>query len=305
MAMPESNEPYQIRVVGHRRMPLRDFYHGLLRLSWTATFAVISLAFLAVNAVFALGYLALGGIAHARAGSFLDAFFFSVQTIGTIGYGAMYPESDAVNVLVIVESIIGLILTALVTGLVFAKFSRPTARVVFTKHAVISPMNGVPTLAFRMGNERGNQIVDAQIRLHMVRTEHTDEGSTFYRMLDLRLTRERALSLQRSWTVLHPIDEASPLYRLTPRILLEDEVELHVLVVGLDDTAMQPVHATHRYFAHEVLWGARHVDILTDNDDGHLTLDLRRFHDFESTRPTDAFPYSLEAEPDTAKASSL
>lgn len=137
---------YEIRVIGARQTPLRDLYHGLLRGSWAALFAAISLAFLGSNMLFALGYLATGGVAHARPGSFLDAFFFSVQTMGTIGYGSLYPESVAAGLLVVAESLVGLILTAITTGLVFAKFSRPTARLLFCRQATIGPMNGCPTL---------------------------------------------------------------------------------------------------------------------------------------------------------------
>src|SRR5205814_1714381 len=178
---------YQIRVIGDRRAPLRDFYHALLRLPWAATIGVIAGSFLAVNAIFALGFVLTGGVANARAGSFADAFFFSAQTMGTIGYGAMYPHSTAANSLVVAEAIAGLTLTALGTGLVFSKFSRSTARVAFTREAVISPVNGVPTLMFRTSNQRGNQIVDAQIRVVLSRTDRTAEGATFYRMYDLAL----------------------------------------------------------------------------------------------------------------------
>ena len=283
---------YEIRIIGARPTPLRDFYHGLLRLPWWATCLVISAVFLAANGLFALGYLVTGGVAHARPDSLADAFFFSVQTMGTIGYGAMYPESLAANLLVVGESIVGLILIALTTGLVFAKFSRSTARVVFTREAVISPMNGVPTLMLRLGNQRGNQIVDAQIRVTMVRTEKMAEGSTFYRMLDLNLTRSRAMSLSRSWSVLHPIDDESPLRGATPELIAAQEVELQVLVVGLDDTSMQPVHAAHRYFTHQIVWGARHADVLSEASDGALEMDLRKFHDLEATPSTPDFPYS-------------
>jgi inward rectifier potassium channel len=211
--------------------------------------------------------------------------------MGTIGYGALYPGSVGANTLVVAEAITGLTITALATGLVFAKFSRPTARFVFSREVAISPINGVPTLMFRLGNERGNQIVDAQIRLVMVRTEHTAEGATFYRMLDLRPTRERALSLSRSWSVLHTIDRDSPLAGDTPASLLATEVELQVMVVGLDDTSMQPIHASHRYFARQILWGARHADVLSETEDGNLLLDLRKFHDVQPTPATPDFPY--------------
>jgi inward rectifier potassium channel len=282
---------YEIRVVGDRRAPLRDFYHALLRLPWWATIAAISGAFLATNALFAVAFVFVGGVSHASASSFRDAFFFSVQTMGTIGYGAMFPESTAANVLVTAESIASLLLTAISTGLVFAKFSRSTARLVFSRHAVISPLNGVPTLMFRLGNERASQIVNASIRLVMVRTEHTAEGATFYRMLDLRPSRERALSLSRSWNVLHAIDASSPLAGETPASLAEKEIELTVMVIGTDDITMQMVHGSHRYFAKDIRWGAKLADVLSETSDGHMLLDLTRFHDIEPSDPAPGFPY--------------
>ena len=274
---------YEIRIVGEHPRPLLDFYHGMMRLSWTATLLVICAAYLLINAVFALGYLATGGVENAAHGSFADALYFSVETMGTIGYGSMYPKTDAANVLMVAESMTSLILTALATGLIFAKFSRPTARVVFTREAVISPLNGVPTLMLRLGNERGNEIVDARIRAVIVRSEHLPEGGVFYRMLDLKLSRSHALSLTRSWSLLHPIDQESPLYGATTESLAEQEVELQVFLVGLDDTSMQTVHASHRYYARQILFGARHADVLTEAEDGALILDLRKFHEVEST----------------------
>ena len=282
---------YQIRIVGVRPTPLRDFYHALLRLPWSVTIAVIAGNFLVWNALFAVAFLLTGGIANARPGSFADVFFFSAQTIATIGYGAMYPQSPAANVLVVVEAIVGLTLTALATGLVFSKFSRSTARVAFTREAVISPVNGVPNLMFRISNQRGNQIVDAQIRVALSRTERTAEGHTFYKTYDLTLTRERLLSLSRSWTVFHPIVAGSPLHQCTPAVAREQSIELAISVVGLDDITMQTVHASHRYFDGHIVWGARHADVLSEDAAGDLTLDLRKFHDVEPTAPTPEFPY--------------
>jgi len=282
---------YEIRVIGGGHAPLRDFYHALLRLPWSGTIAVICAAYLLANALFAIAYLEIGGVSHAAVGSFKDAFFFSVQTMGTIGYGAMSPASTAANVVVVIESIVSLLLTALVTGLVFAKFSRSTARFVFTRRAVISPVGGVPTLAFRLGNERGNQLVNAQIRMVMVRTELLPEGGTFYRMLDLHPTRERALSLSRSWNVLHVIDASSPLAGETPASLAEKEIELTVMVLGTDDVSLQTVHASHRYFAKDIVWGAKLADVLSETSDGNMLLDLSRLHYVEPTVATPDFPY--------------
>ncbi len=282
---------YAIRVLGDRRAPLRDFYHALLRRPWRVTIAAISATFLIANAIFALGYLVTGGIGHARAGSFLDAFFFSVETMGTIGYGALYPESTAANVLMVAESITSLTLTALATGLVFAKFSRSTARIAFSREAVVSPVDGVPTLMFRISNQRGNRIVDVQIRAVIVRKQIHSEGHTFYPMTDLHLTREHALSLSRSWSVMHVIDSSSPLFGRTPATVADEESELGVMVVGLDETTMQPVHASHQYFAKQIIWGARHSDILSEAENGDLILDMDKFHDTEPTAPTPDFPY--------------
>jgi inward rectifier potassium channel len=284
---------YGIQVLGERRAPLRDFYHALLRRPWRHTIAAICGVFLGANALFAIAYVVSGGVAHAGARSFVDAFFFSVQTMGTIGYGSMYPESAAANMLVVAESITSLTLTALATGLVFAKFSRSTARIIFTREAVISLVDGVPTLMFRLSNQRGNRIVDAQIRCVVVRKEITAEGQTFYRMLDLHPTREHVLSLSRSWSVMHPIGPDSPLHAKTPDAIAADETEIGVMVVGLDETTMQPIHASHQYFARHIRWGARHANIISEAPNGDLVLDLDKFHDTEPTTPSATFPYPL------------
>lgn len=282
---------YSIIVVGDQRSILRDFYHSLLRWPWSVMIATISGVFLFANMAFAVAFMATGGIAPAGHHSFMDAFFFSVQTMGTIGYGAMYPESPAANTLVVIESTVSLLLTAISTGLIFAKFSRSTAAIVFSEKAVIAPMNGVPALTFRIGNLRGNQIVDAHISLVLIRTETTAEGRSFYRTLDLELIRGRALSLSRSWTVVHEVRGSSPLAGQTPESLAAAGAELQIMVIGMDDITMQPVHASHRYVASQILWGARYVDVLSETPEGDLVLDLTKFHATEPAEPTAEFPY--------------
>lgn len=287
---PSTTGNYQVRVIGAARPPLSDFYHTLLRLSWTRTMLLIAAVYLVINCLFALLYLMTHGVANAQPGSFADAFYFSVQTMGSIGYGAMYPQSDAANLLVVLQSTVSLVVVAVTTGLVFAKFSRPTARLMFSQQATISPIDGVPTLSLRMSNQRANRIIEAVIHMALVKTEHTLEGKLFYRAFDLQLTRERVLSLARSWTVQHVIDEHSPLWGETPGSLREKEAELLVSVSGTDDTWMQNVHANARYDDAQILWGARHVDVLTDEHDV-FTLDLTRFHEVEASEPTASFPY--------------
>jgi len=286
---------YEFIIKGYRIHLLSDFYHALLRHSWPVSFVVITVAFISLNALFALAYMALGGIHGAAPGSFADAYFFSLQSMSTIGYGAMYPESHSAHLLVLVESIVGLIQAALATGLVFAKFSRSTSRMEFAREVVVSPVDGIPTLMIRLGNERANSIVDVQVRLALSRTETTAEGHHFYRNYELSLIRDRLLSLSRSWTLFHRIDDHSPLYGQTPETLREQGVELFVMVVGIDDTTIQAVHAGHRYSHLQIRFGARYVDILSETADGNIILDLERFHDVEPTRPTDDFPYPTNA----------
>jgi inward rectifier potassium channel len=284
-----------VTVIGAPTVRMRDAYHFFLRISWAAALGTIVALYLALNALFAVAYLVLGGVENAHHHSFWDAFCFSVQTMGTIGYGSMYPTSAAANVVMIAESVTSLVVTALATGLVFAKFSRSTARVVFSRQAVIGPMNGVPTLMLRVGNERGNAILEASIRLVLTRTERLKEGTTFYRLVDLKLARDRSPAMARSWTVLHTIDETSPLHGATPETLKRDEVELLATLVGTDDTSLQPVHARHRYLDGEIEWGARHADILSEDDRGNLILDVRKFHLIVPTQATDSFPYPRAA----------
>lgn len=284
----------EIKVIGGRRTPIRDFYHAFLRARWWAALGLLVLIYLFLNACFAFGYWAFGGIAGAAPGSFADAFFFSVQTMGTIGYGGMHPVSRIANVLVVAEAVVGMLVTALATGLVFTKFSRSTSRVIFSNKAVIHPVDGVPTLMFRLGNERSNQIMDTEVRVSMVRAERTSEGTTLYRMHDLVLVRSRAPSLSHSWAAMHSISSASPLHGHTPRTMEDDEIELIVSMSGIDDTSLQVVHATRRYRDDEIIWGARFADLLVEDAGGDIVLNLSNFHALHGLEPTSAFPYSMD-----------
>jgi inward rectifier potassium channel len=282
---------YEIRVIGSRVHPLRDFYFAALRWTWPSALLAIALGYMLANGLFAIAYDVIGGIQNARPGSFADAFFFSVQTMGTIGYGAMFPKSLAANLLVVSESLVSLILTALATGLIFAKFSRPNARIVFCDNAVICPFNGVPTFMFRVGNERGNAIVDAQFHVIATRTERTTEGETFYKSYDLKLVRDRALNLNRSFNLSHQVDQSSPLFEQSPESVAAQEYEVQVTVIGLDDALMQTVHGSKVYYAQNIVFGARLADVLSEGTNGTLILNLRKFHEIEPSVPTSTFPY--------------
>ena len=277
-------------IVGDRPKPLQDLYHLWLRTTWPRAILLIAGAYVCVNALFALLFLAVGGVANSR-GDFWDSLFFSVETMGTIGYGEMTPTTRAAHSIVMLESVTSLLLTALATGLVFAKFSLPMSRLAFSEKLTISPMNGVPTLMLRLGNERSNVIAEARLHLGFVHTEVTKEGMTLYRLEDVKLVRDTTQALARSWTVMHVIDEKSPLFGMTPEIMAAREVEFFASVVGTDDTSLQPVHGRHRYLDTDVLWGARHADILSERDDGQLQMDVRKFHDIVATEPTPDFPF--------------
>ncbi|HWL87116.1 MAG TPA: ion channel [Polyangiaceae bacterium] len=287
----------QVRVVNAPRAVTRDVYHLMMAVPWWAAVLVIVVIFLVLNALFALCYMVTHGIANARPDSFADAFFFSVQTMGTIGYGAMYPSSLVANLLMVAEAVVSLVVTAMATGLVFAKFSQSQARIFFSEQAVIAPMNSVPTLMFRVGNARNNQIVEANIRVVLMRTERTAEGMTFYRMYDLPLARERTPALYRSWTAMHSIVPGSLLHGQTPASLKQSEVELIVTVIGIDDTSLQPVHARHRYTDDQVVWGARHADVIHEEPSGEVVIDMQGFHTLIPTEPIADFPYPEPAEP--------
>jgi inward rectifier potassium channel len=270
---------YDIHVIGVPAPGLRDMYHALLRVPWWAAFLIIIGTFLTLNALFAFAFVFVGGIANSRAGSFEDAFFFSVQTMGTIGYGGMLPTSRAANLLVVAESVTGLVLTALATGLVFARFSQVRPRLMFSARAAIGAMDGVPTLMMRIGNERRGNIVGTDFRLSFTRTSKTAEGVTIYQLQELALVRARAPALSRAWQVLHKIVEGSPLYGFDDEKMKQVEGELQLEVVGVDDISLQPVHARHTWFANQVAWGARLADVLSDLPNGDMQLDLRNFHE--------------------------
>lgn len=257
----------------------RDPYHLLLTIPWVAFFGLITVSYVTTNALFALLYLAGGDcIANAQPGSFQDAFFFSVQTIAAIGYGMMYPKTLYANILVMLEAMSGVFGIAVLTGLAFARFARPTARVMFSQVAVITPYEGVPTLMFRAANNRRNQILEAQLQVYLMRDEISREGEAMRRFYNLALLRSQTPSFTLSWTAMHPIDENSPLYGATSEALEQVRATIVVSLSGLDNTVSQILHARHTYAAQDILWNHRLVDIFHDTTDGHRYIDYRDFH---------------------------
>jgi inward rectifier potassium channel len=309
---PGSGNPIpNIRAVGRPWQPTKDIYHFLLRRSWTAFFLVVASGFLCANALFALLYVAQpGSVQNARPGSFEDAFFFSVQTLATIGYGGMAPATRYAHIVVTFEALIGILSVALVTGITFSKFARPTARIEFSNRMVVTSRNGVPHLMFRLANWRQNQVLEAQLRLAVLLTETTAEGETLRRPHELVLTRDRNPLFSLTWLAMHRIDETSPFHAPGAlERLRAQKAQLFVTLYGVDETVGQNIHARHRYELDDIVWGGRFRDLLTDLEDGSRLLDFRVFHQIDTevsgrvmAQPAPMTDASMPAEPDAPAA---
>jgi inward rectifier potassium channel len=258
-----------------------DLYVYLVGCPWPLLLLMVAAAFFLANAAFALAYFLDGGISNARPGSFADVYFFSVETMATIGYGKMAPVTFIAHLLMCVEALCGLLAFAVVTGLIFAKFSRPSARVRFSNYAVIALRDGVPSLMFRMVNVRANQIVEAQMHVVMARLERTAEGEEIRRFYDLELTRSRNAIFAFSWTAVHPIVPGSPLHGASPQSLAESTAWVVVSLTGLDATLSQTVHARMYYGDEHIRWGSRLVDIMVRTADGGFGIDMSKFDEVE------------------------
>jgi inward rectifier potassium channel len=258
---------------------LSDPYHLLLTVPWTGFVLIISAGYVLINVLFALLYLAGGDcLAGVKPGSFWDAFFFSVQTLASIGYGVISPKTLYANVTVTFEAITSLLAIALVTGLAFARFTKPTAKVIFSNNAVVAPHNGLPTLMFRAANERQNLILEARIMVDFSIDQVTEEGEAIRRFYELALLRQRTSSFNLAWTVRHVIDQSSPLCGLTPEALIAGNAAIIVSLVGVDETVAYTIIARHNYAAREILWDHRFVDMLTIGEGGDRYLDYQHFH---------------------------
>jgi inward rectifier potassium channel len=267
-------------VKGQDKSRWTDIYHAVLTAPWWLFLLGLAAMFLVVNAGFALLYLTdPGGIEHARPGSFWDRFLFSVQTIGSINYSVMVPKSSFVNGIVVVEAFVGFLYLAMMASLMFARLSRPSARVVFSKVAVIAPFDGVPTLMFRAANQRGNQILDAAINVTLAHQAVTSEGIAMRRFQELELVRSRTSLFTLSWTVMHAIDARSPLHEVSLDAFYERQMEIIVLLRGTDDTLADVVYVRHAYTPDDIVWNRRFVDVLSVTPQGRRVVDLTRFHD--------------------------
>lgn len=273
---------FQITGLGAWYSYWRDPYYLMLTVPWQGFFAITIGVYAIANAICALLFL-LGGegtILNAQPGSFWDAFFFSVQTSASIGYGVMSPGNTYAHLLVTLEAITALVGIAVLTGLAYTRFSRPTAQVLFSRVAVIGPFQEIPTLMFRAANERRNQILEAQMRLYLALDE-ISEGRMMRRFYELGLRRDRNPSFFLSWTALHSIDQSSPLYGRSHDDLMRTNATLLVSLSGIDQTVVQAIHARHTYHAVDILWGHQFKDIFHLLDNGDRYIDFADFHTVE------------------------
>jgi inward rectifier potassium channel len=272
---------FSVKAVGLQRAPHKDVYHFFLGRTWLEFFALVALGFVATNALFAVLYLVQpGAIANARPGSFEDAFFFSVQTLATIGYGGMAPATRFAHVVVSAEALTGILAVALITGITFTRFARPTARVLFSEKIAWSRRDGAPHLEFRMANWRRNQIAEAHLRVQILQTERTREGEEMRRFVDVPLVRDRTAMFFLTWTALHVVDEKSPFFGpdALERLRAKD-AEIYLNLTGFDETIGQNIHARHRYSLDDLAPNARFADVVSRLPDGTRQIDYRKFHD--------------------------
>ncbi|APA86000.1 Inward rectifier potassium channel [Paraburkholderia sprentiae WSM5005] len=289
------------RVVIAHGMPTplwQDLYHRALGVRWPVFFVSLALLFLLLNTVFATLYM-LGDapIANQFPKGFAGAFFFSVETLATVGYGDMHPQTVYAHWIATLEIFVGMSSIALATGLIFARFSRPHAKIMFARYAVIRPIDGRMTLMVRSANARQNVIAEARARLRIMRQETSIEGYTLRKLYDLALVRDQHPVFKLGWTLMHVIDEASPLFGDDAESLKGRDVSLLLTLEGIDESTSQTMQARHMWTCDQIVWQHRFVDIMSERD-GVSHIDYAHFHEIV---PLDAAPL----EPDIAANTAL
>ncbi|MDP9205450.1 MAG: ion channel [Gemmatimonadota bacterium] len=264
-----------------------SLYHWLLTISWPKFIGFIAGSYVVVNAVFAFAFLLCGPDAlQSTTGSFAGqpfyrAFFFSVDSFATIGYGNIIPVGVAANTLVTIEALLNILGIALATGVIFARFSRPSPKIIYSRHAIVAPYRDKTALEFRIANARSNQLIEVQVQLILTKIEQAG-GSSVRKFYDLDLERHRVVFFALSWTVVHPIDANSPMWGLTHKDLVDSDAEFLILLIGTDETVSQTVYSRSSYKADEVVWGAKFANMFLRNEtDGIIGMNLSRIHDIE------------------------
>jgi inward rectifier potassium channel len=288
-------DPSAARPIGLRRIELgkrifitegiareifQDLFHFFMTVAWPQLFATFAAFFLVFDVIFGFLYhLVPRCIANLNPPGFAGAFFFSVETFATVGYGDMHPQTLYGHIVAMVEIFIGLMSLALMTGIVFSRFSRPRARFLFSRNAVVRPIDGTMTLIFRAANERQNVILEASAQLRVIRNEVTEEGFKIRRVIDLPLVRSQHPLFVLGWTIMHAITDASPLRGETTQSLDASDATFILSLSGTDENTGQILMARAEYAGSDLRWNSSFRDILEDRDDGTLHMDYGKFHD--------------------------
>jgi inward rectifier potassium channel len=278
--------------------PWQDLYHLFMTLSWPRLFASYAGFFALFNLLFAAAYqLQPGDVANLNPAGYWGRFFFSVETLATVGYGDMHPQTVYAHIVASVEIFTGMMSLALITGMMFARFSRPTARILFARHAVIRQFDGRRTLMLRAANERQNVIMEATAQLRLIRDEQTAEGYRIRRIYDLPLRRSEQPVFLYGWSLMHVIDEASPLVDATAESLKAGKAFLLLTIGGIDETTGQMLMSRQEYHPSSLRWNHSFSDIFTSGEDGVDRFDYTKFHDVEPLAEPSSEPASGNPQP--------
>jgi len=268
--------------INAKKFDWRDTYHFILTLTWSGFSALIFGIYLLINVVFAALYmLDAHAVAEMPPGSFLHAFFFSVETLATVGYGHMYPDSIYGHMISMLEIMVGMFGLAVITGLILVRFSRPTARIHFSKVAVIAPFDGVPNLMIRVANLRHHAMVEPDFRMILLRSTITAEGDDVRRFRSLELDFDHLIAFPAVLTVRHRIDEESPLFGMTPQDFQQQDIRIVASIVGIETVIVAPVQGFGDYNCDQIEWNRRFVEIYAENEEGEWTVDYGRIDETE------------------------
>lgn len=263
----QPNGSIRIKWIGPKYFHISDLYHLMLRINPFYLSGLFVFSFIISNVIFAFLFMLQDGSIALSNGGFWDSFFFSVYTMTTIGYGTMYPSTFYGNIIATVEAFYGVMGMALVTGILFARFSKPKARILFSNVIVVNPKLKVPTLMFRLANQRHNRVVEAKIHVVLVTNEEMEDGTSMRRFYDLKLVRSFTPFFALTWTVMHPIDSDSPFYKETSLTLNAKDAELIVTFSGLDEEYSRMIHARKAYNLNDIMWGSQFLDIISGDSD--------------------------------------
>jgi len=273
------NQSIKVHVKNSRQSLMRDIYYFLMIQSWSRVFFLVFFSFIFINIIFGSLYYLFPNSLSLSDLTWWDCFFFSIQTLSTIGYGAISPASFSANIIVSIEASIGLLFTIFATGVVFSKFSRPLSKIVFSGPILINSHHGKKVLTFRVGNMRGNDIVDATIVVSALIEDNSPEGTSLRSIKDLKLERSRSPFFSLSWVLFHVIDEDSPLFELIQSNNIDSKlISIACLLTGHDGNYSQTIYSRHSYFPEDFVFDSYFKDVLTNLPDRSIEIDFQHFH---------------------------